>query len=394
MVWNQFLSSKYGANGDAIQLGSWENSNGLEAPSTTAYDRAIRAVGGGGISADFAEFSAAVAEWRVPNAPFPDPADLPDVERRGTLTLDGAGVTVLMDHLTFAFYDVPATAGPVRLAASFPEGTSAAIALVARSGAIDGGQVTTKLLKLPAGGPGGVTIEDPAAFYSSGGRITAVLVNSDTSHGTWSEATGDWRWVREDQRVLARIAPDTDVPVVIARTPGPGAKRVATRRAVTVAFSEPVTGVDENSFVVRGRNGRMVRGEVTYAGAARTATFTPAKPLSDTSSYTVRLAGAIFDAGANPLAQSGWTFTTVRRAPRASLRGFRLHSRDNDRLRFRAKLIQDGKVVGRRKGSIKAGATRRLRIGGGESGPARLVVRLKDPQGNTKRLTRALRLTA
>ena len=392
VVWNQFLSSKYGEGGDGIQIGSWENSNGIEAPSTNAFDTAIRAAGGDGLSTDFAGFSAAVAEWRVPQAPFPTPAELPDVERRGTLAADGAAVSVTMDHLSFALYNVPEAPGPLRLAASFPEGTSAAIALVGRSGALDGGEVTTELLELPNGGAGGVTIEQPAPFYDSGGRITAVLVNSDASQLGWSDSLGDWRWSRDSQRVTARVTSDTDGPVVTSRAPAPGARRVSTRRPIAVTFSEPVTGVNESTLVVRGPNGRKVRGRVAYAGPARRATFTPAKELSDTSSYVVRVSSAIVDSGANPVPQSDWTFTTVRRAPRASLRGLRLRSRDNDRLSFTATLLQDGRAVGRRRGGIPPGATRRLSIAGGEPGRARLVVRLTDPQGNTKRLTESLRL--
>ena len=167
---------------------------------------------------------------------------------------------------------------------------------------------------------------------------------------------------------------------MIARTPAPGATGIGTRRAVTATFSEPVTGIDENSFVVRAPNGRRVRGSVTYAGAARTATFKPAKPLLDTSSYTVHLGGAIFDAGANPLAQSDWRFTTVRRAPRASLRGFRLRSRDNDRLpsgpsspRTATRSAGDRAASGpgRRGGCASPAAT---------PGLPRLVVRLTDPE--------------
>jgi hypothetical protein len=263
---------------------------------------------------------------------------------------------------------------------------------VARSGAIAGGQVTTELLELPNGGSGGVTINDPAPFYNSGGRVTAVLVNSDTSHGNWSPTTGDWRWLREDQRVTARVSSDPAAPAVTARTPRPGAKRVSTRRAIKVTFSEPVAHVDESSFVVRGPKGGRVRGRVSYSGATRTATFRPAKRLSDTSSYRVHLGSGIVDAAGNPLGTINWRFRTIRIAPRASLRGFRLRSRDNDRLRFRATLTQDGSTVGRQKGSIRPRGTRRLRIGGGEAGTATLVVKLTDPQGNKKRLTRAVRL--
>jgi hypothetical protein len=393
-VWNHFLSSTYGPAGDALQLGTWERSRGLERPSTAAFDAAIRAAGGAGVASDFAAFAAAVAEWRVPSSPFPNASELPDAERRADLVADGAGASALMDHLSFALYDVPATAGPLRLAASLPEGMSGAIALVARSGGVESGVVTTELLELPEGGPGGVTIEDPAAVYASGGRITAVLVNSDASHGAWDDRLGDWRWTREEQLVAARITSNTSGPAITTRTPGPDATGVSTRRRISVTFSKPVAGVDEDTFVLRGPNGRRVRGAVTYAGRTRTATFTPAKALSDTTRYTVRVGGSIVDSSAIRVAQSDWAFTTVRRAPRASLRGFRLRSRDNDRLSFAATLRQGGRVVGRRSGSVRPGTTRRLLIAGGQPGRARLVVTLTDPQGNTKRLARSLQLAA
>jgi hypothetical protein len=194
--------------------------------------------------------------------------------------------------------------------------------------------------------------------------------------------------------VTARVTSDTGGPTVSGLRPSRGATRVSTRRAITVTFSEPVTGVSEETFVVRRAGGRRVRGSIKYTGSSRTATFTPAQALSDTTSYTVHLAGSIVDAGANRLAPTDWTFTTVKRGPRASLRGFRLRSRDADRLSFRAVLRQEGSVVGRRQGGIRPGAVRRLRIAGGQPGAAQLVVRLTDPHGNTRRLTRSLRLHA
>jgi hypothetical protein len=290
VVWNDFLSAKYATEGDALQRATWERSNGFEHPSTDTYDDAIRAAGGDGFAPDFAEFSAAVAEWQVPASTFPAATELPDVERRGELARDGDAVSLEMDHLSFALYDIPATVGPLRLAASFPRGTSAAIALVARSGATEGGEVTTALRQLPNGGLGAVTIDEPSEFYESRGRITAVVVNSDSSHGLlWRDDLGDWRWKRDGQDVTARVTSDTG-------------------------------------------------------------------------------------------------------APRASLRRFRLRSRDAEPLTYVATLRQDGDTVGRRSGRIRSGATRRLRIRGGDDGRARLVVRLADPSANKRRLTRTLRL--
>jgi len=288
VVWNDFLSSKYGTDGDALQRATWEISDGFDSPSTDAYDTAIHRAGGRGLSQDFAEFSAAVAEWHAPGSPFPAESLLPDVERRGTLRQDGPPVSLTMDHLTFALYDVPQADGPLRFAASFPQGTAGAIALVARSGAT-GGDVTTELRHLPNGGLGAVTIDEPSSFYESGGRVSAVIVNSDASHGPlWREDLGDWRWKRDDQPVTARVTSDT-------------------------------------------------------------------------------------------------------RAPRASLRRFRLRSRDTDTLSFVATLSRGGNTIGRRAGRIRPGATRRLRFGA-RRGRAQLVVRLADPSANTTRLARSLRL--
>ncbi len=290
VVWNDFLSAKYATEGDALQRATWENSNGLESPSTDAYDAAIRAVGGDGFEHDFGEFAAAVAEWQVPASTFPAATELPDVERRGELVRDGSPDSLRMDHLTFALYDVPATDGPLRLAASLPKGTAGAVALVGRSGTAADGEVTTELRQLPDGGLGAVTIEQPSSFYESGGRVTAVVVNSDASHGLlWQDDLGDWRWKRDDEHVTARVTSDTQTP-------------------------------------------------------------------------------------------------------RASLRRFRLRSRDDNPLAFVAILSQDGHRIGRRSGQLRPGAARRLRIGGGEEGRARLVVKLADPSANKKRLTRTLRL--
>jgi hypothetical protein len=251
VVWNDFLSSKYEADGDALVRGTWERSNGLDYASTDAYDSAIRAAGGRGFSQDFADFAAAAAEWRVPDSPFP--AGLPDVERRGELTRDGSAASLAMDHLSFAYYDVPETGGPLRLAASFPQGTSAAIALVAREGSIDGGAVTTELRRLPGGGVGAVTIDDPSPFYASGGRVTAVLVNSDASHGAlWSERLGDWPWRADGEPVTARMSSDTRSPRAALRR-----FRLHSRDADTLTFD---ASLRQGGHTVGRRSGRIKPG--------------------------------------------------------------------------------------------------------------------------------------
>jgi hypothetical protein len=402
VVWNQFLSGRYGAAGDRLQRATWELSNGLEEPSTSAHDRAIKQVGGNGIADEYAAFAAAVAEWHAPGSLFPSTSALPDVERRGSLATDGAPVSISMDHLTFALYDVPATeAGRIRLAADFPARTAGAIALVARAGTHDGGQVSTRLVELAEGGAGGVTLDRPASFFATGGRVTAVLVNADASQRGYDEDSRDWQWAHDRQPVTARITSDTSGPSVTSSRPATGATRVSTRPRIRATFSEPVAGVDARSFVLRGPGGATVPASVAYDAASRTATLTPSAPLADTTRYTVALTDAISDIGATPLSVTRWSFTTVARAPRAKLTvtsgdglaaAFKLRSRDRDRLRFTATLVRGGRTLARRSGTLRAGELASLRLAGGHRGRARLVVQLEDPQGNALRITRRLRL--
>ena len=401
VVFNHFLAGRYG---DALQRRTWELSDGLNAPSTSAYDAAIRGVSGPGISSDFATFSAAAAEWQAAGSGFPLPGRLPEVERRGTLSSDGAPVAPEMDHLTFAFYDVAvpdATTQRIGLAASFPAGARSALALVARTGASGTGEVTTRLTELPDGGVGGVTLDRPHDFIASGGRITAVLVNADTTQTGWSDAFFDWLWQRDDQRVAAAVTSDLSGPGVGRRTPAPDATRVRPRAPIRVTFTKPVTGVDERSFSLRRPDGRRLRGAVTYVHASRTAILVPSAPLAEATRYSVRLTDDIVDASATPLSPVEWSFATRDRAPRARLRVvsageggvlLRLRSRDADRLRWKARLVVGGRRVASGRGRVRPGATRTLRLGTKRTGRARVVMVLRDPQGRRTRIKRSLRL--
>jgi hypothetical protein len=398
-VWNHFLSGRYGTRGDEVQRRAWEASDGLSAPATTSYDTAIRAVGGPGMASDFAAFAAATAEWRVPELGFALAAELPDVERLGPLAADGPTVSPTLDHLTFALYDVPdSSAARIRLAASFPAGMRGALALVAR-GAAAGGPVTTKLIELPAGGTGGVTLENPNEFIAAGGRITAVLVNADAAQSGFGQT--DWIWSRDSQSVAAAVTTDLSGPAITSRTPAPDARRVKTDAQVRVTFSKPVTGIDAKSFSLRGPDGRAVPGAVSYVRASRTATLAPSAPLTDTTRYTVRLTDAVVDNSATSLTPAEWSFRTVRQRPRASIGSlsagssgirFLLRSRDADRLRYRAKLVAAGRTLATKRGLLRPALSRIVRLGLAGHRRARLVVEVRDPQRNRKRIVRTIRV--
>jgi hypothetical protein len=140
---------------------------------------------------------------------------------------------------------------------------------------------------------------------------------------------------------------------------------------------------------------------VSYASSSRTATLIPTVALSDTTSYTARLTGAIVDGAATPLAATEWSFKTVRKRPRVTLTvisqnsrfvRFALQSADRDRLRFAARLVSGGRTLARRSGAVGPGLSRLTRLAARGRGRARLVVEVHDPQSNGKRIVRTLRL--
>jgi hypothetical protein len=206
-VWNLWLDERYGAEVvRAAWAGSLATSPASLAPA--AYDSAIRTHGGSGFVDDFNRFAAAVAEWRAPGSGLSEGAAFGgDVERVGTLP-DGSSATWSLDHTSFAHVDVPVPPGSppwIRLNVAIPSGTPGAVALVARTGASPaGGTVTTRIQQLPAGGTGGVLLENPGSY----GRITAVLANA--SYGVSGYGGSDWVWTRDDQAFGAAVSTTGD----------------------------------------------------------------------------------------------------------------------------------------------------------------------------------------
>ena len=101
-------------------------------------------------------------------------------------------------------------------------------------------------------------------------------------------------------------------PTLTAFTPGAAATAVSTAAVVTATFSrsmDPNT-LTSSSFAVSSATG-PVPGTVSYDGSSATATFTPAAPLSPSTTYTVSLAGTVSAADGTPLAGASWGFTTV-----------------------------------------------------------------------------------
>jgi hypothetical protein len=196
-VFNHFVESRHGA--DAIRR-AWEASPGAGDFAPAAYAAALLGAGFGG---EFAQFSAAVAEWQVPGAGFPDRYS--DVSRDGTLPVGGGVGGFPLPHTTFAMFDVPvppAGTTKIRLTGTLPDGTAGAVALVGRTGPDPAtGEATRNVALIPSGGPGVVELGDPGSF----GRITAVVVNSDVTRSGFDQTTGEWTYSRDANGVSAAL---------------------------------------------------------------------------------------------------------------------------------------------------------------------------------------------
>src|SRR6185312_2574122 len=108
---------------------------------------------------------------------------------------------------------------------------------------------------------------------------------------------------------------DTTAPTVTDRTPAANATNVVTNSNITATFSEPVTGVDANTFRVTNSAGTAVTAAVSYDAATRTATLNPNANLLADRTYTVQLTNGIQDLQGNALPATTWNFTTAGPAP-------------------------------------------------------------------------------
>jgi hypothetical protein len=288
-VWNKWLDQRFGQ--DVIR-NAWEDSVAANSFAPGAYDRAIRQHGGVGFSDEFDRFAAATAEWQAANSGFPEGDLYPDVDRGGQLAVNGAPGTIPLDHTAFELLRVPRVSSPrIRLGVAAPGGTTAALALVGRTGGSSGGTMIEALKELPNGGKGQVTFTNPGGLT----RLTAVLINSDTKHGGYSDALQDYRWSRDAQRFYAHTSTDFVPPRVTGHFASP------TR--LTVRFSEPVLGVSHNSFKIAGAHGTL-----HFATGERKATLTLKHPLRR-GTHQVTLTGVITDMTLNRLARTGFTFS-------------------------------------------------------------------------------------
>ena len=168
--------------------------------SVGAYDRAIRAAGGSDFNRDFARFAVDVAEWRT-DAVFPEGSLYQDAPRQGSLPLHGRGTRRTLNHTTFEMLRVHAPRGRALVVeAAAPRRDSAGVALVGRLGGELHGRVVSRLRFKRHGGRMSVRLARPGRFS----RITAVLINADTTAIGFSARQFDWNYLTDTARFRAR----------------------------------------------------------------------------------------------------------------------------------------------------------------------------------------------
>jgi hypothetical protein len=200
-VWNKWLARRYGPS---LIRSAWARALHTKPGgfSVSAYNSAIRAAGGAGFSRDFALFARDTAEWRTDTA-FPEGHLYPDVARQGSLPTNGRVLNRSLNHTTFQLLRVHARhARAVVVKATAPAGVAAAVALVGRTGSERHGRIVSRLRFKRGGGRMAVRLARPGRFR----RLTAVVVNADTSAAGFSARRLDWAYLTDNApfRVSAR----------------------------------------------------------------------------------------------------------------------------------------------------------------------------------------------
>jgi hypothetical protein len=191
-VWSHWLSHRYGRS---IVRRAWARAIHTKPGgfSVAAYDSAIRAAGSSDFNRDFARFARDTAEWRTGRV-FREGPLYPDVSRQGSLPLTGRALSRVLNHTTYQLLRVGAHGGKaVVVRAVAPRGIAAGLALVGRTGSERHGRVVSRLRYRQGGGALTVRLADPGRFD----RITAVVVNADTSASGFDTRRLDWRYLRD-----------------------------------------------------------------------------------------------------------------------------------------------------------------------------------------------------
>jgi hypothetical protein len=320
-VWNRYIDQRYGA--DTIRR-AWEVSVDTNDFAPGAYEKALSEKGTGFYDL-FTQFAADTAEWRSSNSPFEEGGTFPDMARslRGEAIQpeDATGnrngsVSGPLDHTGYALINVdPAGKNDLTVGATIRRGVSGAVALVGRTGDLNGGTAVTQITRMPNGGVGRVSLQNATSFS----RVTAVIVNGDPSVTVnrlfpdgFNGQAGDWNWSADSAPISLGVN-DFTTPGVRKLVPKRNSRRVSKRSRLSVEFDEPVAGISTASVKVT-VGGRAVRVRVSQSANGRTVRIVPTRGLGRGRRYTVKLSSGVTDAAGNalPASKRTWRFTTAR----------------------------------------------------------------------------------
>jgi hypothetical protein len=196
-VWDKWLAHRYGKR---IVRNAWSRAVHTKPGgfSVAAYDSAIEAAGRSSFSRDFVRFARDLPEWRT-DAVFAEGDTYPDVPRQGNLPLGTRALKRTLNHTTFQLLRLHAHRGrAVVVRARAPQGIAAGLALVGRIGSERHGRILSTLRFRRGGGEMRVRLARPGRFS----RLTAVLVNADTSAEGFSARRLDWSYLTDSAPFL------------------------------------------------------------------------------------------------------------------------------------------------------------------------------------------------
>ena len=150
-------------------------------------------------------------------------------------------------------------------------------------------------------------VDGPNGLYLYG-SATAFPTNTFNSESYWVDVVFN-----------TTLPIDTTPPTIVSTIPASGTTGVNPNGALSFVFSESLDSstVSSNTIQLRDASNALVTATVAYDTASKTATLTPAAPLSVLSTYTASARGGgtdprVKDLAGNALASTySWSFTTA-----------------------------------------------------------------------------------
>jgi Bacterial Ig-like domain/PQQ enzyme repeat/Domain of unknown function (DUF5122) beta-propeller len=157
-------------------------------------------------------------------------------------------------------------------------------------------------------GSGNTWTLDPAADLTAGTTYTARLTSGITDDGGNVLAETTWTFT-----TTAATEGDATAPMLTHHTPWANAKNISRTVNITATFSEEVTNVTPETFVLTPTGGgTAITAAVRYNATGGKWVLDPSVTLAANTSYTVTITNGVTDLASPPSQFAGysWSFTT------------------------------------------------------------------------------------